>query len=352
MFNNTYRSIFSIFVPVGLLFILFSQWDSADLIESETKQKGAHLFGHITDSTDFQPLHKSNIDWVTLVPWGFQKDYDSPIMQHHHGDSLRILRRDSSLLNRIKLVHEAGFKVFFKPHIWIDSPTDGKWRSDIYPTSDENWEAWKISYRDFIMRYAKLAEKANAEMFCIGTELTLLSIKKPDYWSALIQEVRTIYSGKITYAANWYQEFEEITFWEELDYIGIQAYFPLVNNENPSLEQISEGWNQHLPSIEAVHKKYNRKVLFTEMGYKSTADSAIKPWEWLDYDAQSDYSHSPETQANCYQAFFDTVWIKKWFAGVHIWQLRSDFKENKRETKLDFTPQEKFAEEVITRGFE
>lgn len=299
------RSIFLVLL-FGILFLFFSQCHTADfpiLAEGNIKQKGAHLFGKIDSSTNFQALHKDNVDWVTLVPWGFQKDYDSSIMQHHHGDSLRILQRDSNLLNRIKIVHEAGFKVFLKPHIWIDSPTEGKWRSDILPANEADWQTWRKGYRDFILRYAKLAKKGNADMFCIGTELSLLSVKKPIFWLHLIQEVRTIYSGKITYAANWYQEFEEITFWKELDYIGIQAYFPLTNNENPSVEQISTGWNQHLPIIEAIHKRYNRKVLFTEMGYKSTADSAIKPWEWLDYEAQSKYTHSPETQANCYQAF-------------------------------------------------
>ncbi|MGK0365046.1 MAG: hypothetical protein ACI85O_002109 [Saprospiraceae bacterium] len=211
--NNIYRSIFSIFLPVGLLFFLFSKWHtindylgfqstSAKLITIDDKQRGAHVFGRL-DTTNFQPLHQTNLDWITLVPWGFQKDYDSPIMQHHYGDSLRILQRDSSLLNRIKLVRDAGFKVFLKPHIWINSPSEGKWRSDISPTNDDNREAWQESYSDFIFRYAELAEQANAEMFCIGTELSQLSAEKSIFWTNLIQEVRTIYSGKITYAANW-----------------------------------------------------------------------------------------------------------------------------------------------------
>lgn len=321
------------------------------------KQKGAHVFG-IGDATDFEPLEQDNIEWITLVGWGVQDDHNSQLMTHGNGDSLRMRRRDSSLLCRIELVHEAGFKVFVKPHIWVRAPSDGKWRSDIYPTSDDNWALWQESYRTFILRYAKIAEAGDAEMFCVGTELSRLSVEKPAYWEGLIQEIRTVYSGKLTYAANWYNEYEKITFWDRLDVIGVQAYFPLVENECPSVEQISAGWMRHLTELEAVHKRYNRNILFTEMGYKSTSASAIKPWEWIENSAEEENVASVETQANCYKAFFNTVWDKEWFAGVHLWQYRADVGKGRGRGRrqgrkhLDFTPQGKLAEEVIANGFE
>jgi Glycoside Hydrolase Family 113 len=372
MKNDTIgRLTVSIIVFVGLLFFIFSQWNTIngssgskwnsaienntacvqDLTAVDDKQRGAHVFG-IEDSTDFQPLIQNNLEWVTLVSWGYQDDYDSPNVKHHAGDSLQILRHNSYWQNKIELVHAAGFKVFFKPHLWMHYASDGKWRSDIFPTNNENWELWKETYRNFILRYARVAELGNAEMFCIGTELSRLTIEKPLFWKDLIQEIRSIYSGKITYASSWHKEFEEITFWDQLDYIGIQAYFPLVENEYPSVEQISHGWKKYFPAIEAIHKKYNRKVLFTEMGYKSTANSAIKPWEWIEDSSNLDKHVSAETQANCYEAFFKTVWKKEWFAGVHIWQMRSDYSEEKKINNLDFTPQGKPAEIIIAKGFE
>lgn len=364
--NNIYRSTFSIILPVGLLFVFFlvyqwqainepldDKWDAAIKNQNgvDDKQKGAHVFGKF-DSTDFQPLIQNNLEWVTLVSWGSQEDIDSPIVTHHYGDSLHMLQHDSSWIHRIELVRAAGFKVFVKPHVWINSPADGKWRSDIFPTSEENWALWKESYRNFIFRYAKIAEQANAEMFCIGIEFSRLSVEKPDFWKKLIREVRSIYAGKITYAANWYNEFEKITFWDQLNFIGIQAYFPLVKNKYPSVEQISKGWDKHLPALESMHEKFNRKILFTEMGYKSTANSGIKPWEWIEDPANQDKTLSTETQANCYKAFFKTIWKKKWFAGVHIWQLRTDFVADSGKRNLDFTPQGKPAQDIITKGFE
>ncbi len=371
MKNNTlYRSSFLIILPIGALFYIFSQSLTNDqkfdfqlssaieckaatvqnLIPTDDKHRGAHVFGQI-DTTNFQSFIQNNIEWVTLVAWGSQEDHQSPIVRHHNGDSLHIQQNDSSWLKRIELVREAGFKVFLKPHIWIHSRADGKWRSDIFPSKEENWESWKESYRDFILRYARIAEQAKAEMFCVGTELSRLSIEKPAFWKHLIQEVRTIYSGKITYAANWYNEFEKVSFWDELDFIGIQAYFPLAENKYPSVEQISKGWDKHFPSMESTSKKYDRKILFTEMGYKSTANSAAKPWEWIEDSSDLDNPFSGETQTNCYQAFFNTVWKKEWFAGVHIWQFRSDHVNDHEKNNLDFTPQGKPAENIIAKGF-
>ena len=328
-------------------------WASCGLVSSSAneKQRGAHVFGMI-DSTDFRFLKQNNIKWITLVAWSFQENCESPDIRHHNGDSTQIRQMNANWLRRLKRVRAAGYKVFVKPHVWVSQTDGGKWRSDIFPTNDKNWESWKKGYRDFILRYATLAQQAQAEMFCIGTEFTRLSLEKPRFWKSLIKEVRTVYSGKITYAANWYKEYENIRFWKDLDYIGIQAYFPLTKTKNPNTRQIAKGWAKHLPTIEAVQKKHKRKVLFTELGYKSTADSAISPWEWIEHSDKQKEDYSGETQANCYAAFFNTVWKKDWFAGVHIWQLRSDFKKSNRKAfNLDFTPQGKPAEQVIANGF-
>ncbi|MEL7530185.1 MAG: hypothetical protein AAFN10_02695 [Bacteroidota bacterium] len=315
------------------------------------KQKGTHLFS-VREGTDFAPFRQSNLEWLTVVPWGFQIDIDSPEVSHHDGDSLHIKQHEDNWVGNIRLARAAGFKVFLKPHLWLNAPREGKWRSDIYPADEKVWEEWQLSYTEFILRYARVAEAAEAEMFCIGTEFSLLSVKKADFWRALIKQIRQVYSGKITYAANWYDEFAEITFWDQLDYIGIQAYFPLVEHNYPTVAQLTQAWDKHLPAIKAVSQRYERQILFTEMGYRSTANSAIKPWEWMEKQDEPDSLYSPETQANCYQAFFDVFWQKDWFAGVHIWQMRSDFVAKPGKKNLDFSPQGKLAEQVIAKGFE
>lgn len=338
-------------IAIATFLILFSIAFISSSDQANDKQKGAHVFGSL-NATNLQPFIKNNYNWITLVPYSGQKDADSPTLIYHRGNRLDLVRRDSIWSHQIKIAHSQGFKVFLKPHIWMHKPSEGKWRSDIFPTNEDNWLLWQKNYREFILLYAKIAEENNVELFCVGTELSRLTLEKPEFWKTLIKDVRCIYSGKLTYAANWNNEFEKIMFWGDLDYIGIQAYFPLTKNTYPSVEQISEGWQKHLFSMKRIHEKYHQKIIFTEMGYKSTADSAIKPWEWIEnYSNHSDLV-SYETQANCYTAFFNQVWNKEWFEGVHIWQLRSDYTDVNGELNLDFTPQGKLAEGVISKGFE
>lgn len=343
--------LLSVAVPIGIafFFLLFYQPSSTIRKNLDEKQRGAHIFGYL-DSANVRPFIKNNIEWITIVPFSIQDNYDSPEVRYFRGDSSHLAKRDSMWRAQIEIAHSNGFKVFLKPHLWIHTPSPGKWRSDVFPTSDENWVTWKKSYREFILLYANIATENNVEMFCIGTEFSRLTMEKTEYWSELIKEIRTIYPGKLTYAANWYEEYEKITFWNELDYIGVQAYFPLTKTLNPTTAEISEGWNSFLPTLQSISKKYNKKILFTEMGYKSSSNSTIEPWTWVE-DASTDTTMlSNETQANAYQAFFNTVWNHEWFAGVHIWQMRPDF-ETRRFNKMDFTPQGKPAEEIIRNGF-
>ena len=77
------------------------------------------------------------------------------IVSHHNRDSLHILQYDSHWIRWIELVRTAGFKVFVKSHLWVESPSDGKWRSGVFPTSDKNWELWKkpsfVKFEVFIL---------------------------------------------------------------------------------------------------------------------------------------------------------------------------------------------------------
>ena len=317
----------------------------------DSKFRGVHVFGGL-DSINLNALKANNFEWVTLVTYSHQKDIDSPNLSFQRDNNRRRKnRRDSFWLSQIELAHQKGLKVFLKPHVWVTEPADGKWRSDIFPVNDENWEIWKESYRKFIFHFAELAERGKVDMFCVGAEFTLLTKEKSIFWKELIQDIRKIYSGELTYAANWYNEFDEIEFWNDLDYIGIQAYFPLTDNSYPKANELSKSWDKYLSTLEDLHQKFDKKILFTELGYKSTADGAIRPWEWDENNDGKRKYISPETQANCYQAFFNTIWQKEWFAGVHIWQWRSVYDRENKTSIYDFTPQHKPAIEIIAKGF-
>src|SRR5205823_5832922 len=107
---------------------------------------------------------------------------------------------------------------------------------------------------------ARVAEKHGAEIFCIGLEYEHAEIFE-ERWRHIIAAVRREYHGKITYGANW-DDIDAITFWDALDYIGMQAYFPLCQNTNPTPEQLDEGWSAWMLKLDAMSKAYKKPLLF------------------------------------------------------------------------------------------
>jgi hypothetical protein len=176
--------------------------------------------------------------------------------------------RDEALIHAINKAHSLGFKVMLKPHIDIQS---GEFRGDI-PGEEE----WFGNYGDFILKYAGIAQKFNVELFCIGTELSGTPTKWEPNWRKIIKDIRAVYSGPITYAANW-DEYKYVPFWNDLDYMGIDAYFPLTNKNEPSKEELLVAWKREADNIENFLKKkgINKPVIFTEAGYASS-DGANK----------------------------------------------------------------------------
>jgi hypothetical protein len=105
-------------------------------------------------------------------------------------------------------------------------------------------------------------------------------------WKKLIKETRGIYNGPMTYAAN-FDNYQEVAFWDDLDFIGINAYFALRNpNESISDPQrmkkvLEEGWLKvfnEINGFRAKHQLENKPMIFTELGYINRKKTTIEPW--------------------------------------------------------------------------
>src|SRR3989344_503227 len=155
---------------------------------------------------------------------------------------------DKGLINAINKAHSLGLKVSLKPHIDVgyDSST---WRGYISYTNESDWKNWFSNYSQFIRHYAQIAQDNNVEMLVIGTELKGTSQRSND-WRNITNQVRNIYSGKIVYAAN-HDEYQNINWWDALDYIGIDSYFPLTNKYDPSVDEIKAAFEPKINNIES-----------------------------------------------------------------------------------------------------
>jgi len=279
----------------------------------------------------------AGINYVAIVVTLYQRDFNSvEITPAEWSPS------DKSVRHVIRKARELGMNVLLKPH--IDLLSEDGTRSDIGFQTEKKWRAWLDSYLKFISRYARIAREEQAEIFCVGTELSFASMKEEMWKNDIIPAVRKLYPGKITYAANW-DEYDRIEFWDDLDYAGINAYFSLSKKSNPAYGELKEGWKKWLGDIEKWQARVGKPVLFTEAGYCSADSAARKPWE----EGRAGKANL-RLQADCYKALFETFWHKSWFFGIYWWSW-STYPGSGGEWHRGFTPQNKLALNYLKKWY-
>jgi hypothetical protein len=285
-----------------------------------------------------QPLLNINANYAAIMPFGFFRDIDNPNIIYNTN---RQWFGESKLGAKqyIEALHKQNIKVMMKPHIWIGR---GNFTGHVTMTSEVKWKEFERSYTEFILDFAALAEETNAEILCIGTELEKFIEHRPDYWFELIKKIKSVYKGKLTYAANW-DEFKRTPFWGELDYIGIDAYFPVSDSKTPTVEECLNGWMEHKSVIKDVSLQFNKPILFTEFGYRSVDYSAKEPWKSDRYEEPANF----DAQNNTTKALFETFWKEDWFAGGFIWKWFHNYEKSGGENNNQFTPQNKPVEAII-----
>ncbi|MEM6863717.1 MAG: glycoside hydrolase TIM-barrel-like domain-containing protein [Bacteroidota bacterium] len=323
---------------LGLLFLCLLQFSC----NSQKKEKinGVSFVGsrEKVDQNHIDPVLQVNANYAAVMPFGFSRSLSSPKIifdtdRQWYGETKKGAKQ------YIEMLQSNNIKVMVKPQIWI---WRGEFTGDMQMQSDEDWKTLESSYEDFILTYAELAQEAKAEILCIGTELEEFVKNRPGFWQELIVKIKKIYTGKLTYAANW-DEYSRTPFWSELDFIGVDAYFPLSEERYPSLEELKSGWQPWKDKLAALSLKMDKPVLFTEFGYRSMDYTAKKPW-LVD---RNEMDVNLKAQADATQALFDEFWKETWFAGGFIWKWfihhdRSGGPEDNR-----FTPQNKPAERTI-----
>jgi Glycoside Hydrolase Family 113 len=272
-------------------------------------------------------LHEDGVNAVALVPYGGMQ-FGSPEVRsfgQHSWES------DEGLRELSRLAHALGMKVMLKPGIWIRG---GHFGGDIEFASQADREMWFDQYSGFIERYAKLAAEIHADLFCVGGEFVRMS-GYDEEWRKIIADVRGVYPGPVTYAANFGDEFKDLKFWNALDYIGLQEYYPLPNDLSTTAQ---------VEKVEAVQKRFHKPVIFTEVGFPSVAGGNRRPWA----DGRSGEA-DPHLQAQCYQAIFQAFYEKPWFEGMYWWKVGSNGFGGPGDTSL--TPWGKPAMQVVRKWY-
>ena len=242
-----------------------------------------------TGAASLAALADTGANFVGLTPTWYQDTLASDAIDPDANKTAT----DTGLVEMITGAHAENMLVMLKPHVDV---WDGSWRGDITPTDTD---AWFASYEDFIVYYAEIAQANGVELFVMGTELVALSgADYADEWAAVADAVYAVYGGTVTYAAN-HDEYQDVSFWDEVDYVGLDAYFDLGAASDASYDAILAAWDPFVTEVGdwMAAERGTQRAVFTEIGYRSIEGAHIRSWEsWRlgTYDEQA--------QADCYRA--------------------------------------------------
>jgi hypothetical protein len=213
-------------------------------------------------------LAQLGVEWVAIHPYGgIRRDgrveFEDPL---HTG----------YLLRAVPYTTGAGLKIFWNPHLahWGTF----EWRGAIEFGEDrEAWKRFFTDYEAFIVAQARFAEEKKIPLLSVGIEYERTMAFEAE-WRRIISSVRKVYRGQITYAANW-DGVDRVPFWDAVDLIGVQAYFPLADGAAPTDRQLDDGWKRVWEKLERLSKHHGgKKILFTEIGYARSKRAAVEPW--------------------------------------------------------------------------
>ena len=284
-------------------------------------------------------LADTGADVVEFTPAWYQNTIHSSFL----GADPQKTASDAGVRRMIQLAHDLEMEVLLKPHVEL---WDGGSRTEIAP---DDPSAWFDSYTDFALHYAAIAEEEAAECFSVGTELASMSgAQHLVEWQEVIGAVENVYGGRTVYAAN-HDEYTDVAFWDEVDLIGLDAYFDLgatVPHSRPDADELRQAWEPVLADVTAwlAENHPGRQMLITEIGYRNISDAHVRPWEaWREGEPDE------ATQAACYEAALDAWGERLWVEGMIFWtwpnNLDEDIPQNKPQT--GYVPYDRMAEQVF-----
>ena len=317
--------------------------DNHPLVQEKIKGLSFVAVPYKYESDPFPAVTAVHSNWISVIPFAFSRKGESTL--HYNIKNYQWWGEcPEGIDETIKMAHQHGLQVMLKPQVFIP----GGWIGDLAFANENEWKKWEASYRKYILEMAEIASANDIGLFCIGTEFRKSTHLRIQFWKDLIQEVRSIYCGPLTFSANW-DYYEEIPFWNEMDYIGVSTYFPLTEAKTPDINELLKKWEKYKYDFRKLNKKWNKKIIFTEFGYLSVDYCANKTWE-LEKKVKT-LPVNELAQANALDALFQSFWNEDFWAGGFLWKWFPNGQGHEGYIERDYTPQGKIAEEIIKKWY-
>lgn len=275
-------------------------------------------------------------EWVSLNVFEFQtSDTSSDIGPNTTGRNpltgavWSTSSTEADLREGVRQARLSNLKIMLKPTIDLYS---GEWRANIRPDTAGRWFR---AYTAWILRFAGIANELNVEMLCVGTEL--ITATQPQFtgaWHDIVDSIRHHYRGKLTYASNWNglaeaginePEFQQVQFWNSLDFIGIDSYYPLTVSAEEAVPSLATGESRMAGAVHAmaaVAQSAGKPIILTETGIQSVRGALASPW---DYSRGASPGATVDTtaQAYYYRVMIGAIGGQSWCEGMFWWNWES-----------------------------
>ncbi len=290
---------------------------------------GGWGYGSDRAAGELEKIRALGANSVAIVPYAFTRAPEDVTFNFSTDES------DARVTRAIKQSKQAGLHVMLKPQLWSREFT-----GNIVFQDKATFERWFAHYRRWLLHYARLAELHGVDLLVIGTELGGVTPHEAA-WRGLIRDLRRVYRGRLTYAAHWDREFEAVGFWDALDYIGVNFYFPLADGgETPRPD--SHRVQAVAEKLGELATRYRKPVLLTEVGYPAAATGAAQPW------VESGRLDNA-VQQRCYEVVFEAFYDQPWLAGLYWWKWPSHGLGSPASVTL--VPLDKPALEVVRKWY-
>lgn len=274
------------------------------------------------------------VEWVAIHPYArVRRDgslYSAPAAETRY------------LAGAVEIARAEGIHLFWKPHLAYWGSFE--WRGDIAFGDDEAaWRRFFDGYHSFIIDQARFAEAAGVPLLAVATELEATTHREKE-WREILTAVREVYSGHLTYAANW-DRLDRVPFWDAVDWIGVQAYFPLSDRPDPDRAALEAGWTRHLRDLEQLSRRHGKKVLFTEIGYDRSDSAALEPWK----RGASPSPAARELRRRLLEVALERLPREPWLAGMFWWKWMPGHPYAWDRGDRDFSMRAEEAREALSR---
>jgi hypothetical protein len=219
----------------------------------------------------------------------------------------------------VHTAHTLGFHIFVTPLVDINGPNT--WAGSIHFDTYEEEKQWFDSYWRMLKPYVVAAAQEGVEQLAIGTEEETLQndSRGTDLWNGLIANIRTVFSGTLTYDTNWTTLQTQPPAWmhnAELKMIGVSGYLSLVDTPtrlDPA--QVPDLWKQKAqPQLDNFASMLGKPIFLSEVGFRNSSDALYQVW-----NPKSSAPADPEEQAAACDAVLANSMTNPNILGSFFW---------------------------------